>query len=243
MFRFRRKIRATVQKEVLNNLQSVFAEDPCIKVPEFCGEFFVDPRSDLFKRMVLYFYYEPNLVGAVLHLLDVTRDAVDIGANIGFYSVLLAKKISQGNRVLAIEPSKNALSRLWKNIDRNKVGDKVIVVPGILSNSSGKSVLHVIPGREEYSTVGPVMHPSVKGSDFLDEEVDAFTLDELVSHYQLNPGFVKLDVEGGESMVLDGATNTLTHCRPVILSELSDSLLRLQGSSAIEVVGKFRSVG
>lgn len=117
------------------------------------------------------------------------------------------------------------------------------MVSGILSNFRGKSVLHVIPGREEYSTVGPIVHPSVKGSIFLDEEVEMFTLDELASHYRLNPGFVKLDVESGESAVLDGATHTITHYRPVILSEFSDSLLRLQSSSAIEVIAKFRSLG
>lgn len=40
VFRFRRKIRATAQKEVLDNLQSLLVEEPCIKVPEFCGDFF-----------------------------------------------------------------------------------------------------------------------------------------------------------------------------------------------------------
>ncbi|MCL0061811.1 hypothetical protein M1N62_02480 [Thermodesulfovibrionales bacterium] len=80
------------KEEVYEHLCKQLAEDPVIKVPEFQGIFVVDCRSDLFKMLLMNKQYEPSLVKLVLKYLDDERDVIDVGANIGFYTILFAKR-------------------------------------------------------------------------------------------------------------------------------------------------------
>lgn len=242
-FRLVDNARLRTERAIFNNLASLLAEDPIILVKEFQGKFAVDPRSDLFKRLVTIGEYEPRLAGLCLEVMDPRRDVVDVGANIGFFSVLCAQRIHPGQQVLAIEPAASALRRLRRNLEVNGVVDRVIVVPGVVGCVSGKTSLNVVPGREEYSSVGPLVHPSARYAEFVQQEANSYTLDELVARHQLNPGFIKVDVEGGEGGVFQGAHETIKAFRPAVLSELSDPLLRAQGYRAQDVVDQFRTLG
>lgn len=243
LVRMRQQDRLKCQRELFENLEALLTEDAVVKLEEFQGAFSVDRRSDLFRRVILFRQYEPELARCSLMFLDPDRDVLDIGANIGFYSVLFAKNIRADKKVLAIEPTKNALRLLKSNVARNKVDNKVIIVPGIASNSTGSSTIHVVEGREEYSTIGAMQHPSVAGSEYIDEAVDTFTIDDLVACYRLSPGFIKMDVEGAEGLALEGAVKTISHHRPVILSELSDKLLLSLQASSAQVVERIKSFG
>ena len=114
------------------------------------------------------------------------------------------------------------------------------MVAGAVTNASGTAKIHVVPGREEYSSIGSLSHPAIRDSGSIEEVVPCFTLDELVATHALRPGFMKIDVEGAERKVLEGAEDTIRKHRPVILTELSDQLLREQGSCAKEVLKIFR---
>ena len=220
----------------------LLVEDPVIKVDEFEGIFTVDCRSDLFKRLLLHKAYEPSLVKFALKYLNKDRDVIDIGANIGFYTVLFAKNLNSG-KVLSIEPTKNAFQRLLKNIKLNQVEDKVILFEGAVLNYIGTTKIKIVEGKEEYSTLGSLSHPSISKKRYILQEVKTKTIDELVDQYSLDPGFMKVDVEGMEHLVFDGSKDVLKTKRPVILSELSDYLLKKNGSSAIEVINFIRSYG
>jgi FkbM family methyltransferase len=229
--------------EIYNRLCEILVTDPVIRVDEFNGEFMIDKRSALFQRILTDGYYEPALVANCLQYIDRERDVIDVGANIGFYSVLSAKRIGSNRKVLAIEPTKNAFSRLSKNLEFNSVDSKVIAYNGVASNVIGEMDINTIPGKEEYSSIGVMEHPSIAKENYLSYTVPSSTLDSLVDTYGLNPGFVKIDVEGAEHLVLQGAHLLLTKYRPVILSEIVDNLLKRNGSSAQEVVDLIRSFG
>ena len=143
--------------------------------------------------------------------------------------------------MLSIEPTENALRLLRGNINRNGVDGKVVVFEGVASESSGSATINCVAGREEYSSLGPMLHPSIRGEPYETRPVTATTIDALVDLHNLDPGFLKIDVEGSEHRVLRGCTETLRKCRPVILSELTDSLLRANGSSAAEVISFLES--
>jgi FkbM family methyltransferase len=228
-----------LQKDVVRNLRSVLVSDPLVSVEEFQGSFSIDRRSDIFERIAIDGIYEPDLVRDCKQYLDRDKDVLDIGANIGFYTVMFAKNIN-GRRVLAVEPTRNALERLRKNIALNRVEDRVIVFEGAVSDRAGKATIRVVPGKEEYSSVGVMEHPSILEEQHVSEEVESITVDELVARHDLHPGFMKVDVEGGEHLVFSGAKNVLSTCRPVILSELSDFLLTKNGSSSMDVINLIR---
>jgi FkbM family methyltransferase len=223
------------QKEIINNLGEMLVGDPVIKVDEFKGVFAVDPCSDLFSRILIQKYYEPKLVKFCTRYLDPNRDVIDVGANVGFYTVMFAKSIAQ-RKVLSIEPTKNALQRLRKNIELNGVIDKVDVFEGVASNRNGTVEIKTIKGKEEYSSLGEMEHPSIANEKWVSEKVISTTLDELVERKSLDPGFLKIDVEGAEHLVFQGAQKILGEKRPIILSEMSEFLLRKNGSSAKEVI-------
>jgi FkbM family methyltransferase len=163
--------------------------------------------------------------------LNRNRDAIDIGANIGFYTILFAK-ILNGRRILSIEPTLNALTKLYKNIELNKVKENVIVYEGVAINYTGEVEIKIIEGKEEYSSIGDIIHPSVFGSAYISKKVNCTTIDDLIKKKSLDIGFVKIDVEGAEQLVFEGCKELLQSHRPIIISEISEYLLKQNGSSS-----------
>lgn len=230
------------REEVVNRLQEILAAPPMLEIKEFEGVFAFDSRSDLFKRILVEGMYEPELVAQCLHYLDAEKDALDIGANIGLFSVLLAKHLRR-RKVLAVEPTQRARRWLHENLVHNHVRDRVIVFEGAASDRQGQTTIQTIPGKEEYSSLGVMEHPAITGESCSEEQIFTDTVDHLVELYGLTPGFMKVDVEGAEHLVFSGAQRVLKQHRPVILSELSDFLLVRNGSSAAQVIGLIRSCG
>lgn len=227
-------------EDLFERLAAQLAEDPCLKVPEFQGNFYTDARSTLFRRLVRDGQYEPELTALCLEHIDPDRDVIDAGANIGFHSVLFARQLNDA-QVLAVEPTESATRRLHRNLELNELADRVIVHKGALAEKAGSLTLKTIAGREEYSTLGEWVHPSIAELSYVTEQVEVNTLDALVSQYQLNPGFLKVDVEGAEYRLFQGAEKLLREYRPVIIAELSNTLLLANGSSGAQVLELIRS--
>jgi FkbM family methyltransferase len=237
-----RKWRYGPRIQVIENLRRLLAEDPVLCVAGYPGRFVVGRESDIFRRILVAGDYEPELVEVCRRHVDPRRDAIDVGANIGLYSILLADLLLSG-RVLAIEPTANALQRLRRNIALNGREASVAVFPGAAAATDTTVAISTVPGREEYSTAGLLGHPSISGASFETYQVAARTIDNLVAEHALKPGFVKIDVEGMEHTVLAGMHATMEAYKPVILAELSDPLLRNNGSSAAEVLAEIRRHG
>lgn len=233
-------IRNAPAESVLDNLSNCVAEDICLDVPEFGGQFYVNPKSALFRRIARDGYYEPELTSLCNQHITPETDVLDIGANIGFHSVLFAGLVGSG-RVLAVEPTSSALGRLTRNLARNNATDKVTVHHGAVSDAAGSVEIKVIPGREEFSTLGEMSHQAVAGEQWSVEKVECDTLDALVQRYELAPKFIKVDVEGFEHQVFSGGAHTLSTHRPIILAELSDVMLTKNGSSAAKVIEMLQS--
>jgi FkbM family methyltransferase len=227
---------------ILDRLATTVQGDVILSVPEFDGSFALSPSSDLFRSLLVEGRYEPILANLFAKHVSPNRDILDVGANVGFFTVLGAKRLLRG-RVLAIEPTEGAGARLKRNLIHNSVSEKVILFEGLVSSGEGFQLLNVVKGREEYSSIGALAHPSIAGEEFVQELVPTMTLDSLVSAHQLDPGLIKIDVEGAEALVFAGATNTLATHRPVIISELSDYLLRKMGASAAKIVSDLERLG
>ncbi len=214
-----------------------------VGLPEFGGSFQIGHRSHLLRRIILSGHYEPELISIVKELAPRDRDAIDVGANAGLFTVLIAGSIFPERRVLAIEPTPGAFRNLAVNVERNGHAEKVILFNGVAGEAEGEFSLNVIEGLEEYSSLGALVHPSITGRSSKAVVVPGETVDHLVKRFNLNPGFMKIDTEGAELLVLRGATETLRTNRPVILSELSDSLLAATGSTKKMVLELFHSAG
>jgi FkbM family methyltransferase len=218
-------------------------QDPLVlQVPDYGGSFELGVQSNLVRMIVKEGSYEPDLLGFVRQYLNPGRDAIDIGANVGLFSVLLSHSLAPSSRLFAAEPSDAAHERLLRNIARNDCRN-VIPYRGALGRAAAVATLHVVPGKEEYASLQPLRHVHACNLEQDRVEVTVSTLDDQVAALGLDPGFIKMDVEGAEFEVLRGAEQTLRKFHPVILSELDDRLLAAFGTRASEVVAFLESCG
>lgn len=207
------------------------------------GEHEIGVHSHLLKRILITKEYEPDITKLIKSNINSEKDAINIGANIGLFTNLIASKINKDHKVLAIEPTEGAYKLLASNIKRNENSSKVITFNGIASERSGNFVLNVIPGNEEYSSLGELISPSTKNLTSLKVEIKGETIDNLVNKYNINPGLLVIDVEGAEHSVLKGAINTIKKHKPIIISEIDDKFLIKQNSSSKQVIDFLEGMG
>jgi FkbM family methyltransferase len=132
----------------------------------------------------------------LLHLLRPDDLFLDIGANVGSYTVLASKVC--GSRSVAFEPDPQAATSLRRNIDANGIGDLVTVEQMALGREPG--VIAFTKGLDTMNRVAAASDTSV-------QMVPVRRLDDIAE--AANPTFIKLDVEGFEEQVMDGASRTL----------------------------------
>jgi FkbM family methyltransferase len=228
--------RRSAKREVCNRIKELVVGDILLKVDEFEGQFYIDPKSDLCIRVLADGFFEPELVTIATRAVDPERDVIDVGANVGFYAILLARRLHPGRRVVAFEPATEAYGNLIRNVKHNEVEDRVVALPCAASNVAGSSALYRVSGRSEYSSLTPIVHPCALGGSVNPEHVPTITVDEVVEQHGLRPAFIKVDVEGAEHLVLAGCRRTIQAHRPVLLMEVSDQLLRASGSSAASLI-------
>jgi FkbM family methyltransferase len=162
--------------------------------------------------------YEPELQWAIGNLGLKDRVAYDIGANIGFSTLLLAQAVGEKGKVFAFEPFPENVERLQKNLDLNDMGKLVQVVQRAVMEKS----IEVPFLTYERDSMGHLENVR-KERELLQGKinVEGETLDHFVFQAgNLPPDFLKIDVEGAEDLVLQGATRLLAEVRPTMIIEL-----------------------
>ena len=126
---------------------------------------------------------------------------LDLGANIGAYSVLFARWTGDAGHVFAFEPAPESRRALIDMLEANGVADRVSVLPSAISASSGRASF-----RANGSDGGNRL---IDGDRAGSHTVETTTVDEFCRQMQLVPAFMKVDVEGAELAVLRGARRTI----------------------------------
>lgn len=145
-------------------------------------------------------------------LVDRRRNAVDVGANKGTYSYFLARLARQ---VYAFEPNPKMFAVLGRTAARN-----VIALPLALSDRSGAATLRVPYGRKGVSNQGSSLSAAKPMEHFIPLAVERRRLDDLGF---VDIGFIKIDVEGHEREVLQGAAQIIERDRPTLLIEIEET--------------------
>jgi len=210
-----------------------------VRLPTFEGSFEVGCHSEILQRILVTGDYEPEVVAVVRDNIDPSRDAIDVGANVGLFTILLSNLVSPSSKVLSIEPTPGALKYLRRNVEMNQMASKVTIFNGVAAANTGEATLNVVAGMEEYSTLGALAHPAVSQRAHQQLAVACDTIDNLVARFGLRPGFIKIDTEGSEHDVLLGCEQTMSIHRPVILCESwSETVMSAAGrvSGAVEAL-------
>ena len=163
---------------------------------------------------------------------------IDVGANIGIWTIGAAKRTGPSGKVHAFEPLKSNFSRLLSNIELNRVSN---VLPQNVALSDRAGTLRFFPSPNKNSGVG-LLKP--EGWDVPTCGVEAITLDGYCEQRQIGSvAVLKIDVEGAELLVLKGATRLLSSpSPPSIVFEMNRNMSANFDSSPEKVgalLGKF----
>jgi len=162
--------------------------------------------------------YEPELQAALRVLARSGMVAYDVGANIGYISLLLAHHLGPEGRVYAFEALPQNLDRLRQNVALNHLDEQILVICGAVTAQRGpvRFLVHASGGMGK-----------ADGSAGRQEEyqraiqVNGFSLDEFVyEEGHPAPHLVKMDIEGGEVLALPGMKRLLQEAGPLCLLEL-----------------------
>lgn len=154
---------------------------------------------------------------------------VDIGANIGYYTVLAGRL---GAQVMAFEPEPDNLDLLRRNIRENDIESRVQVHDCALGEKTGSMTLHIDAGNHggHSFSAGNIL----KDGGSLD--VPVARLDDVVAASGKQVAVIKMDTQGAEAGILAGALQTLRRDRPVLLTEFWPCGLKKGGSGAAAVL-------
>jgi FkbM family methyltransferase len=181
--------------------------------------------------------FEPNEMYLLSRLLQRGQTFVDVGANIGLYSLAAAQLVGGGGRILAFEPSLRECALLQRNVDRNSLSQVSVDTRALGDADNSEAILHLADEQHGgQNTFGAVVYKNVRVVG--DAIVQMTTLDQAIVESRVDRvDVVKIDVEGAEFSVLLGASELLSKLRPVLMLELQDESLVAQGSGADAVVG------
>jgi FkbM family methyltransferase len=185
---------------------------------EFPGHLFwlkVDPRYE-------YGQYQGTHDAAVqkflVSLLKPGDCFYDVGAHTGFFSILAAFLVGMKGNIVAVEPYLQNIAVLREAIARNSLGSTIdIVEHAVWSRPGNVKLLGFQSGPHSNPGMSKIVPWNTPGS----YEVACTTLDAL-SEAHPPPTLIKIDVEGAESKVLEGAARLFIHSRPQLICEVHD---------------------
>lgn len=167
---------------------------------------------------------EPEVQQALAELIEPGQTVYDVGANIGFFTILCSRLVGPQGKVYAFEPVPENVVTLCHNIALNKLTN-VIVVEQALSASTGTAEMFVSPWSAFHSlNVDGASKRENHGPDGGQITVATVALDEFVQGDGISaPDLIKLDVEGAELLVVEGMRETLRSVQPLLLVEVHDT--------------------
>jgi FkbM family methyltransferase len=171
---------------------------------------------------------ESALVRSILKSGDV---ALDIGANLGYYTMLFASLVGDNGHVYSFEPMPELFDSLEQSAKRNGFGDRVTAFNAALSDEIGQVPLIFAPGSDNWGGaalwVGREVLPHHKTIAVMTGPLSFFSkLDRI--------DFIKIDVEGAEPLVIRGCSDVLAKSKPLILSEVHAPMLQTVSNQSVE---------
>jgi len=165
-------------------------------------------------RAFIYDSWEPEVTQAIDRTAALGMTAADIGAQSGFYTLLLSRRVGPQGKVFAFEPLPANYRLLEENLRLNNI-ENVLVRREAVADRSGELTFEFPPDKRSL-VAGPVLPEDNTGT----LSVNCISLDDFVARQEIKLDLIKMDVEGAEGSVLEGAVNTLQQFHPILIIEL-----------------------
>jgi FkbM family methyltransferase len=179
-------------------------------------------------KLYQYGFFEEGLTRALIEKLQLGDSFVDIGAHVGYYTILASLLVGAEGHVVSFEPT----PRTRTELSANTAGlDNVQVVPMAAWDATERLTLQDFGWRQ--SSFNSVVAARVNGNPSSESiEVEAVALDDWLAAHGIVPAFIKIDAESAEQRVLRGLRRTIEQHHPILSLEIGDYNLPGVPSSA-----------
>ncbi len=198
-------------------------------------------RLPMFDRIfrVLYMAYKRHFeAGPIERLQEFVPNGslvIDVGANVGFFSLRFARWVGGDGEVISIEPEDHNYETLVRTLKLENRFGNVRTLKAVAAAASGTMLL-------EINELHPADHKLSR--DGTGVPVEAVRLDDLVQHKSARrPSLVKIDVQGAEMLVLQGAADILKLAAPALFVELQEEGLKKFGTSVAAILDHLSQCG
>ena len=213
--------RESLVDAVLSSRECVHRHHPkmkpqCIQTEDFT--IYVDPNDlDIGQPIAKQRMYEPHITTTLKELLKGDDVFVDLGANMGWFTLMAASMLHQG-KVIAVEPNSRNVQLLYRSVIANQFRN-VTIFPYAVTDTTALLQLDYAVSNGYVS--------SLEGSMTSDEYeyVQGVRLDDLLEE-EPKIDVIKMDIEGHEPRALQGMRAVIQQHRPILLSEFSPADLR-----------------
>jgi len=171
------------------------------------------------------FYYgcpgEANLTNFFINFLKEGDTFIDIGAHLGFYSLLVARLVGEQGKVYSFEPTPRTFEFLKENVS---VTSNIVINQAAVLNKEG--LISFVDYGPKYGAFNTFKKRTSEDLGFLKKkqkfiEVKAVVLDKYCRENNIQPTFIKIDAEGAEYLILQGISYILNSLRPFISLEVA----------------------
>jgi len=205
------------------------------------GKMILDTNNGLAQRIRCEEAYEPAVRREFERIVSKGVNVIDIGANMGYYSILASRMIGPTKRVFAFEPQARMVTKLRRNIELNAL-QNVEIFPFALADTPGTVTFHVPPeGAEGLGS----MRANGRFQVVKTVDVETQRLDDVMVKLG-NPkiGLVKMDAEGAELLILRGAERLLSSPdRPDLIFEAYEKNCKPFGYCVFDLLKYINSFG
>lgn len=161
---------------------------------------FLDPKDSL--GLSIFEAFEPFETEVIKEKIKEGDVVLDIGAHIGYYTLIFAKIVGKKGKVFAFEPSPDNFSLLKKNVEINGYKN-VELIQKAVSNKTGKAKLYLCEDNSGDNRI----YDSHDGRRFV--EIETIRLDDYFKNYTGLINFIKMDTQGAEGKAIKGMTNLI----------------------------------
>ncbi len=205
------------------------------------GHQFVTLNEPVFLHLRMEGYYERNLSDIARTVIQPGDTTVDVGANFGWYSVLMASRVGAAGHVYSFEPNKRMYEVLKQNIAINSYSEHVTAWQIGVGSSESTATLSAELAESAVGYVVPssVNQEKIPGVD----QIQIKTLDDTLNQSAGQISFVKVDVEGFEPHVIAGGRSIFHNANPPILQlELNTEALERQGADIAAFIAELNQL-
>jgi FkbM family methyltransferase len=195
--------------------------------------------DELIQQQIYFLeFYDPQGINFLKKQLTKGDVFIDIGANIGCYSLIASKLVGENGQVYAFEAIKNIHERLVFNVQLNNLKNVTIENKAVHEKTE---LLEFFVSRHENLGMSSIFHHDAESGKT--EKVNAISLDDYFSINKLNRvNLIKMDIEGAELFALKGMQSIISTYRPVVIMEICDDILQNTSYESIDIINYFNDL-